>query len=478
MIAALARWLERRIGGSSFAREQLGKVFPESWTFLFGEVALDSFVVLVATGTFLALFFDPSLAEVTYRGSYEPLQGLTMSKAYESAVRLSFDVRAGLLLRQAHHWAALVFVAAIVLHLMRIFFTGAFRKPRDLNWMIGVTMLLLAMLEGFAGYSLLDDLLSGVGLAIGHAIVESIPVVGTHLASMVFGGPFPGEEIIGRLFVAHVYLIPAALAGLIGLHLSLIVRNVHTQFPGHGRTEKNVVGLRLWPSYAAKSVGLMLLTAAVLVALGGLVQINPVWLYGPYDPFLVTIGAQPDWYVGWLEGALRLFPPWEVTIGGYMVPNQFFPTILLPALTALGLYLYPATERWLTGDRLEHHLLDRPRDRPGRTAFGVGVVTFYAVLLTAGSQDLIAYTLQVPITSTVWVLRTALIVLPLVTGALAHRICRDLQQGKLPTGAEQFAELDEEDEEPDEAAPAYRRWQVPLLALLPGPLARRSPRRR
>lgn len=443
MIAALARWIERRIGGSDFARDKLDKVFPESWQFLLGELALYAFFVLVGTGTFLALFFDPSLAETTYHGSYEPLQGLEMSRAYASVVDLSFEVRAGLLLRQTHHWAALVFTGSIVAHLLRNFFTGAFRKPRDLNWMVGVTLLILTIVEGFAGYSLLDDLLSGVGLAIAHSIIESLPVVGVHLASMVFGGPFPGEQIIGRLFVAHVFLLPALLAALIGIHLALVFRNVHTQFPGRGRTEDNVVGLRLWPSYAAKSVGLMLLTAAVLFALGGLVQINPIWLYGPYSPFLVTIGAQPDWYMGWLEGALRLFPPWELTIGGYMIPNQFFPTVLLPALTFLGMYLYPAVERRLTADDHDHHLLDRPRDRPGRTAFGVGVLTFYVVVFLAGSQDLIAMVLEVPITATVWVLRLAAVLLPLLTAALAYRVCRDLGASGPPSGAERFAELDE-----------------------------------
>lgn len=473
MIAALARWLEPRIGGDEFARDKLNKVFPESWTFLFGELALYAFVVLVATGTFLALFFEPSLGETTYQGAYQPLQGVPMSQAYASAVELSFDVRAGLLVRQTHHWAALVFTAAIALHLLRIFFTGAFRRPRDLNWTIGVTLLVLAVLEGFAGYSLLDDLLSGVGLRIGFSILESIPVVGAWLASLVFGGPFPGDQIMSRLFAGHVFVLPALLAGLVALHLAIIFRQTHSQYPGRGRREDNVVGLRMWPGYATKSVGLLFLVAAVLVALGGWAQINPVWLYGPYDPFLVTIGAQPDWYMGWLEGALRLMPPWELSLGGYLVANPFFPAVLLPVLTVAGLYIYPAVERRLTGDHADHHLLDRPRDRPGRTAFGVGMVTFYAIVLVAGSQDLIAFTLQVPLTATVWTLRIAVLVLPPLAGLAAHRICRQLAAAGPPAGAHRFAELESPDQS-DPPGPGYRRWQVPLVALLPWPFRRRA----
>ncbi len=473
MIERLARWVDRRIGGDAFVRDKLTKVFPESWTFLFGELALYAFVVLLVTGTFLALFFDASLAETTYRGGYEPLQGVQMSAAYASSVRLSFDVRAGLLLRQTHHWAALLFTASIVIHLLRVFFTGAFRKPRDLNWMFGVTLLILGIVEGFAGYSLLDDLLSGVGLRIGYSIMESVPVVGTWLATLVFGGTFPGEQILNRLFIGHVFVLPAIIGAIVAVHLALVFRQVHTQFPGAGRTERNVVGLRMWPSYAAKSVGLLFLVVGVLVALGAFFQINPIWLYGPYDPFQVTTGAQPDWYMGWLEGALRIVPSWELTVGGVMVPNPFFPAVLLPGLTFLGLYLYPAIERWLTGDHLEHHLLDRPRDRPGRTAFGVAVLTFYVVLFLAGSQDLFSFVLQTPLRATVWAFRILTIVAPPLAGLLAYRWARDLQASGEPRGASYYAELEEPRGEPT----GYARWQVPLVALLPGTLLRRRPRR-
>ncbi|MBW3562592.1 MAG: ubiquinol-cytochrome c reductase cytochrome b subunit [Actinobacteria bacterium] len=446
VIGRLASWIDRRLGAARFTQDKLDKVFPENWTFLFGEIALYAFLVLVITGTFLALFYDPSTAEVTYHGSYTPMDGVEMSRAYESVLRLSFDVRAGLLMRQIHHWAALVMVAAVVVHLLRVFFTGAFRRPREINWMIGVTLLLLAMFNGFTGYSLPDDVLSGTGLRIGHAIAESIPLVGTWIAALGFGGPFPGEQIIGRLYAAHVFLVPGALFALVSVHLALIVRQYHTQFPGPGRREDNVVGLRMWPSYMTMSVGLFFVVFAVLALLGGTVQINPVWLYGPYDPFVVSTAAQPDWYMGWLEGALRLFPAWEISAFGYMVPNPFFPAVLLPGVTFLALYAWPFIERRLTGDEAEHHLLDRPRDRPVRSAFGAGALTFYIVLFVAGGDDIIASQLGVPIIDLVWVLRISALVLPVVIAALTYSYCRSLAEGGRPAGYERA-------EAPDDPTP-------------------------
>lgn len=470
MIEDIARWLDRRVGGSAFVQDKLTKVFPESWTFLFGEVALYSFIVLVITGTYLAFFYEPSLAETVYYGDYDALDGVEMSAAYRSVIEIAFDTRAGLFIRQTHHWAALVFAAAIVVHLCRIFFTGAFRKPREVNWMLGVTLLLLALLEGFAGYSLPDDLLSGIGLRIGYSIMESIPVVGTWLASFAFGGMFPGDAIIQRLYIGHVFILPMLFFGLIGLHLSLVFRQTHTQFPGAGRREDNIVGVRMWPTYAAMSAGLFLLVFAILAALGGLVQINPVWFYGPYDAFLVTIGAQPDWYMGWLEGALRIFPPWEFRGWGVMIANPFFPAVLLPALTFLGLYLYPYVERWLTGDRAEHHLLQRPRHAPVRTAFGAGMLTFYSIITIAGSQDLIALQLNVSISGLVWWLRILALVAPVAVAMLAYRWARDLAMSEHSApGTQTHSEVAEDEGGSHGGSGGWgrmrRRWGVALGAV-------------
>jgi ubiquinol-cytochrome c reductase cytochrome b subunit len=349
-----------------------------------------------------------------------------MSAAYESTLKVSFDVRAGLVMRQIHHWAALLFLAAIVAHLMRIFFTGAFRRPREINWVIGLTLLLLGLANGFTGYSLPDDLLSGTGLRIAYSVLESIPFLGPSLAFLVFGGEFPSNDIISRLFVIHVLVVPALIVGLLTAHLAILVRHKHTQFAGRGRSEHNVVGSKLWPTFTAKTLGLFFFVFAVCAALGGLAQINPVWLYGPFQSAAVSAGSQPDWYVGWLEGALRLMPPWEVRVFGLEIPNPFFPGVLLPGITFTLLYAWPWIEAWFTKDYEEHHLLDRPRDRPVRSALGVAVLAFYVVLFLAGGNDVIAAHFDLSVNSVTYAFRTLLFVLPVVAGVITYRLCKEL----------------------------------------------------
>jgi ubiquinol-cytochrome c reductase cytochrome b subunit len=422
----VARWVDARLRVSHFARTALNKVFPDNWSFMLGEVALYCFVILVLTGIYLTFFFTPSGREVMYQGSYRPLQGVPMSEAYESTIRLSFDVRAGLVFRQIHHWSALLFLAAIVTHLCRVFFTGAFRRPREINWIVGVTLLLLALLNGFAGYSLPDDLLSGTGLRIAYSIVLAIPLAGTWVAFMLFGGTFPSETIITRLFVVHILLVPAAIAVLLSAHLAILWRQKHTQFPSPGRTEQNVVGSHLWPTYTARSIGLLAAIFAVVSALGGLAQINPVWLYGPYKPYAVSTAAQPDWYMGWLEGALRIFPGWRIHIFGFRISELFWPGVFLPGVTFGLLYVWPFMEQRLTRDRGEHHLLDQPRHRPARTSIGVGVLAFYIVLFLAGAQDIFAQHLSVSVPVVTYTFRALIFILPLLAALLAWRLCRDL----------------------------------------------------
>jgi len=424
-----AIWVDDRLGSSNFVRRSLNKVFPDHWSFMLGEIALYSFIILLLTGTYLSFFYTPSLTEVVYNGSYVPLKGVTMSQAYASTLDISFDVRGGLIMRQIHHWAALLFMASIVVHLARVFFTGAFRKPREMNWVIGVGLLVMGIGEGFAGYSLPDDLLSGTGLRIAYSIALSIPVVGTWTAFLVFGGEYPGTAIMDRLYSLHILLIPGLILGLITFHLALVWYNKHTQFAGPGRTETNVVGSRMFPSYAAKAGGFFFLVFGVLAALGGLAQINPVWLYGPYNPSQVSAGSQPDWYVGFLDGSTRLMPNWEISGLGYTIPfNVLVPTVILPGIIFTVLALYPWLEARFTGDHEYHNLLDRPRDVPVRTGIGAMSLSFYIVLMLSGGNDVIAAIFHVSVNLTTYVGRAALFIVPPLVYVITVRWCLALQK--------------------------------------------------
>jgi len=435
---AVVEAIDRRLGARRAARAALRYVFPEHWSFLLGEIALYAFAVLIVTGTYLALFFTPDVSATTiYHGPFATLQGLEMTRAYSSALELSSTVPAGLLMRQTHHWAALVFVAAMVVHLMRVFFTGAFRRPREAIWLLGVALLALGILEGFAGYSLPDDLLSGIGLAIAYGVAMAIPWLGGDIASLVWGGQYPGPGAIeSRLFIAHVFVLPALMAAMIAGHLALIVRHHHTQFPGTGRREGNVVGAPMWPGYALRSLGLGLAVAAVLVALGGLIQINPVWQWGPYELDRATNGAQPDWYLGWLIGALRLMPPLEITaFGRTLVPNPFWGGILFPGLVFATLGLWPFAEARLLRDRATHHLLDRPREHPCRTAFGVAFFAEVALVFVAGSADRMFLSFGISYTSQVHVFRALVLLTPPVVFPVAKRVCDQLRATRVRPAA-------------------------------------------
>jgi len=423
------KWLDDRVGLGGLLKNQLRKVFPDHWSFMLGEIALWSFVILLLTGTFLTFWFKPSMVEVEYEGSYALLRGLHMSEAFASTVELSFDVRGGLLMRQMHHWSAMLFIAAMTVHMLRIFFTGAFRKPREINWLIGLSLLMLGIVEGFAGYSLPDDLLSGTGLRIAEGLMRSIPVVGTYISFFLFGGEFPGDDFIARIYTVHVLLLPGLILGLITAHMLLLVYHKHTQWPGPGRTEKNVVGYPLMPVYMAKAGGFFFLVFGVTALMGALLQINPVWKYGAYNPAEVTAGSQPDWYMGWLDGGLRLMPNWETNLFGYTLSwNVFVPGVLLMGLLFTVLGLYPFLERWITGDTREHHLLDRPRNQPTRTAFGVAGMTFYGVLWLAGGNDVIAYSFNLDLNWLTRIFRLLVFLGPVLAFVVTKRICLGLQR--------------------------------------------------
>ncbi len=454
MMRSIVRGVDQRLGTARMARGILNKVFPDHWSFLLGEVILYCFIILVATGVYLTLFFDASQQEVLYAGSYVPLQGVEMSRAYASTLDITFSVRAGLVVRQVHHWAALLFVASMMIHLLRTFFTGAFRKPRELNWAVGVTLLLLALINGFTGYSMIDDQLSGTGLRIGYSTVLSIPLVGPWLSSLLLGGEFPGADIISRLFVFHVLIVPALIILLLVIHMAIMARQKHTQFPGRGRREDNVIGLRLWPTYAMKATGVFFLTSAVLALIGGLVQINPIWMFGPFRAADVSSASQPDWYLGWLEGALRLMPAWELRASPFEIPNPFYPSLLLTGVTFAVLYAWPWLEARVTGDNEVHHLLDRPSERPVRTSLGLATLSFFAVLFVAGSDDVLAVWLSASVNVVGRILQFLAVVLPV----LVFVVSRSVMNRRL-----------KKREEPGDGPPGrvgHSRWEARVAVLL------------
>ena len=425
---AAADWLDGRLSIYAAARNNLRKIFPDHWSFMLGEICLYSFIILILTGIYLTLFFQPTMGEVVYHGSYTPLDGIRMSEAYKSTLDISFDVRGGLLIRQIHHWAAIVFVAAILVHMMRVFFTGAFRKPREINWLFGFLLLVLAMFEGLMGYSLPDDLLSGTGIRFLEGALLSTPVVGTYITLFLYGGQFPGTDIIPRFYSIHVLLLPGLMLALVLIHICYVWYHKHTQFAGPGRTEGNVVGMPFFPVYMAKATGFFFLVFGVITLVSAVASVNPIWAYGPYRPDQVSTDAQPDWYMGMPEGLIRIMPGWEVRAWGHTLELGVFIPLALFGLVLVAIGLYPYLEGWITRDKREHHILDRPRNRPVRTALGVAWLTEYLVLLLAGGNDVVATRFHLSIETITWVCRILFLLGPVIAFSVTRRWALGLQR--------------------------------------------------
>ena len=401
------------------------RAVPNHWTSLLAAVSAACLVVLVVTGFLLLLHYDPSVEQVTYHGSYLPLRGVEVSRAYDSTMHLTFEVDGGLLLRQTHHWAALVLPASVMLQMASVFFTGAFRRPRRLAWLLLSLTFLLVLAAGWSGYALPDDTLSGTGLHIFEGILVGTPFVGPWLTNLVFGGEFP-SEVVTRLYWLHVAIVPVLLAVVLVLRYLVSRRRQPPQFRGPDRTESNVVGLP-WPAAAARAAGMFLITAGVLVVMGGTLTLSPIWLYGPSAPGNASSGSQPDWYTSWLDGALRLAPSSaDVTWLGGTWPLAVLVPQAVAAAFLVAVALYPFLEQRVTGDREEHHLLDRPRDAPGRTGLGVAGFGFFGILWLSGSTDIVATRFHVSFETQVAVLRTALLVGPVIGYLVTVAVCRAL----------------------------------------------------
>jgi ubiquinol-cytochrome c reductase cytochrome b subunit len=389
------------------------------WTGVFGVVTLASLVVLIATGLVLTAFYTPSSAPTIYHGGYAPLQGAEVSKAFASTVSVSLDVQGGLLIRQAHHWAALLLPASIIGQLVVTFFTGGFRRPRQWGWVLLFLTLIAALAAGWSGYALPDDMLSGTGLRIVEGIVLGIPIVGTWIANLLFGGAFPGR-IIENLWIVHL-LVSVALVVVIAARVRLQLRHGSAGF-------RTVDAVRTFPGAARRAGRSFVVVIAVLLVISATVTISPVWLYGPSDPGNVSAGSQPDWYTGFLDGALRLVPPgWEVEIAGYTLTLAVLVPLAVVGLFLLAVVAYPFLENWVRRDA-GSDFLDRPRDVPTRTAIGVAGMTFYAVLWGAASADVLAHLLRLSLEGVLATFQVLLLAGPLIAFVVTQRICLGLQR--------------------------------------------------
>jgi len=292
----------------------------DRWAAVFGRIAVYSFIVALISGVLLLPFFRPDMTSVVYHGSYHKLDGVPMSRAYQSVLGISFDLRGGLLIRQVHHWSADLFAAAIILRLLRAFFRGRFSGRALPGWLIWVALLPLGILAAYTGTILPDDGLSGGSLSVITGVLLSVPVIGTHLVFWIFGGAPPGHQIIGRDYWVHILVLPALAGALLLLAFRPSLR---------------------WPR-RARLDPLLPITCAVLVLLGTIAQINPVWLIGPYQPGSISSGAVPDWYMGFLDGPLRIMPAWELSVAGHPLDlGVLIPGLVVPALFFTRLALYP-----------------------------------------------------------------------------------------------------------------------------------------
>ena len=421
LFALLFENLDKRLKLRAPGRKVANKVFPHHWSFLLGEIALVAFIVLVLTGIFLTMFYRPTTDPTIYTGTNEVFSGQELPAAFESIVRLSYDVPGGLLFRRLHRAAAHLFVATIILHLLRVLLTGAFRRPREINYHVGVVLLLLSFATGFTGYSLPYDALAGTGIRVAYSMALSIPYIGDNVTFWIFGGQFPTGDVIPRFFVLHVLILPLLIMGLIGAHLSLLTRQRHTQFPrrnidGH----RWIVGKPLWPSQFAETTTLTLWVGGVLAASAVLVPWSDIMLQGPYRAGEVGNNAQPDWYMFFLEGALRIFPALEFSILGMTVSGPFFAGAVIPGLVIGFLIGYPFLERKVYRLEGDWHVLQNPLDVPLRAAFVTGTFVFLLLMSAAATNDILSRLTGIPVEVWTIIFQVACIVVPPVLAAFMY----------------------------------------------------------
>ncbi|MFB6157483.1 MAG: cytochrome bc complex cytochrome b subunit [Haloferacaceae archaeon] len=429
------RWFADRLGLDRDVAV-LGKAFPAEDSFLLGEVALFCFLVLVLTGIFLGMFYEPSTTDVKYEGSVERYQGEEMPAAYVSVLHLTYDVPYGMFIRRFHHWAAHLFVASIGLHMLRVFFTGAYRNPREPNWVVGTGLAVLSMGAAYTGYALPFDEFAATATGIGYNLTKSVPLLGGFLSKVVFGGEFPSSATIPRLYFLHVLLIPVAIAGLVGLHMAILIRQKHTEAPRDGDVEttrgtvdagddSRVVGLPAFPNQVAVSAVVFFLTMGVLSLLAGFLPVHNVAEYGPNDPAGTPSLIMPDWFLMWVYGFLKLLPSWmSFTVGPVHVTTEFVGGVFLPSLVFAAIVAWP----FLDASRPVHFTAD-PLERPVQTAVGVAAVVFVMIASIAGMNNIAAEILGVGTGPVNRVLSVAILLGPLAAGGITYRVLRGNEPG-------------------------------------------------
>ncbi|HEX5505216.1 MAG TPA: cytochrome bc complex cytochrome b subunit [Thermomicrobiales bacterium] len=398
-------WLEERLGLAAFYQKYGRKVFPVHSTFFLGEMAAFSFLILVVTGVYLGLIYAPSNVAVPYGQDQLP-------EAFAS-VKLIESIPVANLFRNVHHWAAHLMIASIVLHLLRVFFTGAYRKPREITWLAGSVLLGLTLMAGFVGYALPYDAFAVTATGVGYAIARSIPYVGNVAADLFFGGAFPTLGSLPRLYTIHVFVAPALIALTLGAHLLLVVKQKHTQ-PGYARRlaePGRVLGVPFLPYQALLAGELLLLTLGGLFLLSAFLPVHPLDAYGPPGP--ATPAVKPDWYLLWLFGFVKLVPNrLAFPLPGGMIGPEFVGGVAFPALILGALTLAPWLDRTNRRATKRYEYLEPPAQSPARLGWGVGVLSYVGMLILAAYYDEIGLTLL-----EMWLLSLGV---PMILGAGAY----------------------------------------------------------
>ncbi|MFB6139812.1 MAG: cytochrome bc complex cytochrome b subunit [Halosimplex sp.] len=453
-LARVYGWVDDRLDLES-DRDLLGKAFPAEDSFLLGEVALFCFLVLVLTGVFLGFFFEPSTSDVTYQGSVARFQGQDVPEAFVSVLNITYDVPFGMLIRRMHHWAAHLFIASLALHMLRIFFTGAYRNPREPNWLVGTGLAVMSMGAAYTGYALPFDEFASTATGIGYNLAKSIPLVGATFSKLIFGGSYPSSATIPRFYFLHVLIIPLTIAGLLAVHMVILVRQKHTEAErdgdvpgpepdgtaGDGGTavgaegaadprtavdredDSVVVGLPAFPNQAAVSAVVFFLTLATLSLLAGFLPVHNVAAYGPNDPAGTPNLIMPDWFLMWVYGFLKLLPSWlsvHVPLLGE-INAEFVGGILAPTLVIGVVAAWPFIDYY----RDPEHFALNPLDRPRQTAVGVFGVTFIMIASIAGMNNIAAEVLGTetgPVNAVLW---WAIVGWPTLCAGITYALLRD-----------------------------------------------------